>query len=165
MRHLLASLPLLVACQPVQVTHSEEFGKQAIYLPAPSPSQINVDIAMGVYRINRPENCLWPIFIPKIAERGLTNSKGNEPKEVYIGPAAFRSWAVLGSTLAHEIEVHCNQNVNLIILKDLLGLPGTAKAEGEAYGYELAHAKRFGLSVKEMIEIRRTVLINYPTQK
>jgi hypothetical protein len=81
---------------------------------------------------------------------------------VLIGPAAFDSWALLGSTLAHEILVHCQQNFFLISVMDLLHLDGTGAAERQAYEYELSHAQQFGLSEDDQELVAATVAYYYP---
>src|SRR5690606_25474533 len=82
-----------------------------------------------------------------------------------IGPSAFASWALLGSTLAHEIEVHCHQNFTLIRLFDIAGWEGTENAEREAYAHELAHADRFGLTSDDRYSIAQTLQYYYPERK
>ena len=81
-----------------------------------------------------------------------------------IGPAAFASWSLLGSTLAHELEVHCRQNFTLIRMQDLMGAQGTLKAERDAYAHELAHAERFNLSKIERMNIQATMDFYYPKE-
>ena len=84
--------------------------------------------------------------------------------EVTVGPAAFESWGLLGSTLAHELEVHCQQNFTYIRLLDLLGLDGTLKAEREAYQHELSNAGRFHLGEVERENIKATMDFYYPVE-
>jgi hypothetical protein len=85
--------------------------------------------------------------------------------KVFVGPTAFSSWGMLGSTLAHEVEVHCRQNFPLIVLKDQLGLDGTVEAEREAYEYEIQNAGRFGLDHRDQNLIAATVEYYYPREK
>lgn len=71
---------------------------------------------------------------------------------VQIGDTAFRSAAWLGSSIAHEVEVHVN--------RQLAASPPDARAgemvgdEIEAYDFEIASAARFGLNDQELSEVR-----------
>ncbi|NRA64049.1 MAG: hypothetical protein HRU19_06165 [Pseudobacteriovorax sp.] len=137
----------------------------AIQLPSTKPklSQESVDIALAMYNIEVPSNVKKPYYDPTFEDRGLTTLRGWGKKlEVSVGPAAFESWALLGSTLAHEIEVHCKQNFTAIRIQDLVGLDGTSNAEREAYSHELSNAERFGLSDKEAASIEATMNFYYP---
>ena len=64
---------------------------------------------------------------------------------------------MLGSTLAHEAEVHGRQNRIAIAVKESLGLDAVVAAEREAYEYELANARRFGLTKDEKARIAATL--------
>ena len=113
----------------------------------PSPSQSDLNQALEAFNIRIPKNVKGPFFSSKLEDRGLTIRKGvMSDAIVYVGADAFSSWALLGSTLAHEIEVHCRQNFLAIHFQNISGFDGTGYAEREAYGYELAHAERFGLT-------------------
>jgi hypothetical protein len=81
---------------------------------------------------------------------------------VYIGRDAFENWSVLGSTLGHEIEIHCQQSFFMIHLFDLFGFDGTGEAERQAYLYELANAERFGLGQYDQNLILSTMSYFYP---
>lgn len=132
----------------------------------PSLSQESIDIALVMFDIRIPPNAMHPVFDPELEDRGLTTLRGWGRKlEVTIGPAAFASWGLLGSTLAHELEVHCQQNFAMIRLQDLFGLEGTANAEREAYIHELNNAERFHLSNVERVNIQATMDFYYPTNK
>jgi len=72
---------------------------------------------------------------------------------VKLDASAFDSGAGrLGSTLAHEIEVHVNEQLE----KDRWyeGKVGADLNQVEAYDHQLATAERFGLSDEEVEEIR-----------
>jgi len=71
---------------------------------------------------------------------------------VELDPGAFDSAGELGSTLAHEIEIHVNEQLE----KDRWHNGEVSKAlnQVEAYDHELANAERFGLSDEEVEEIR-----------
>ena len=127
------------------------------------PSVENIDLAMSIFAIDRPKKLLGPKLNLNISDRGLTfGSSLNESKEVEIGPPAFTSWSILGSTLGHEIEVHCKQSFGLIWMSELFHLQGTVIAERQAYEYEENNAMRFGLSGFEKSQIKATKEYHYP---
>ncbi len=160
----------------------------------PIPSQEDLEIALALYSIDVPNYLSKPVFDPDLEDRGLTTgSTLHGPNSVYAGPAAFTSWAILGSTLGHEIEVHGRQNFLAIALQDdffrlvanisqsgfalasivrttdkpawnMCNGCGTLQAEREAYGYEIANANRFGLSHEEVRLIRQVMDTYYPDQ-
>jgi hypothetical protein len=132
----------------------------------PSPSQSDINQALEAFDIRIPKNVKGPFFSSKLEDRGLTIRKGvMSDAVVYVGAEAFSSWALLGSTLAHEIEVHCRQNFLAIHFQNISGFDGTGHAEREAYGYELAHAERFGLTVYERDLISSTMMYFYPKRQ
>jgi hypothetical protein len=132
----------------------------------PSPSQSDINQALEAFDIRIPKNVKGPFFSSKLEDRGLTIRKGvMSDAVVYVGNDAFSSWALLGSTLAHEIEVHCRQNFLAIHFQNISGFDGTGYAEREAYGYELAHAGRFGLTVYERDLISSTMMYFYPKRQ
>ena len=129
----------------------------------PELDQASVDLALAMYNIHVPSHVSPPKFDSNLEDRGLTTLRGWGKKlEVAVGPAAFESWGLLGSTLAHEIEVHCHQNFTVIQLKDMVGMGGTSEAEREAYMHELEHAHRFDLSNSEYESIEATMNFYYP---
>jgi len=124
----------------------------------PYPSQASITTAMQVFQIKKSPRCKYPQFKRDVFDRGQTIFGGLLWQGiVLIGPPAFSSWGMLGSTLAHEIEVHCNQNHLFYTAIDMIGLDGHRFAEEAAYGYEISNAKRFGLNPFEMSEIEATV--------
>jgi len=132
----------------------------------PVAGQEAIDLAMTYYKISKPSDANAPLFDSELKDRGLTvKSSWFGKTQVYIGPSAFANWAMLGSTLAHEVEVHCNQNFPMIFIKDRLGLDGTSDAEREAYRYEITNASRFGLSGRDAGLIAATVEYYYPRGK
>jgi hypothetical protein len=129
----------------------------------PNLSQESIRLAMVHFNIERPEAVLEPKLDLGLADRGLTIRKGAwQPPVVAIGPDAFASWPLLGSTLAHELEIHCKQNLVAIHIMNLTGLNGTTIAEREAYDYELNQANRFGLSPYDRDLIKSTADYYYP---
>jgi len=134
-------------------------------LPATPPplTQESIDLALSYYNIRIPVGTSHPRLDLDLADRGLTlRSLAFSDAIVTIGPAAFESWALLGSTLAHEIEVHCQQNFAIIFLMDAVGLDGTGEAERQAYLHELKNAPRFGLNVVDRRLIEETMAYFYP---
>lgn len=156
----------------------------------PVPSQADLDLALVLYSVKVPRGITAPLFDPELEDRGLTTgSTVSGPQRVTIGPAAFSSWSLLGSTLAHEAEVHGQQNFFRIVFEDEFfgalttwtqsglalagrspGLEGsrvcldcgTLRAEREAYEYEISQAWRFGLSDEEVRLIRQVMETYYP---
>jgi len=147
----------------------EQFAKElrAVNVVPPSTkpalTQESIDIALALFDIKVPNNTQHPRLDMTLEDRGLTTLNGWGSKlEVTIGPAAFTSWALLGSTLAHEVEVHCRQNFALIRMKDVMGLEGTQQAEREAYLHELANSERFHLKTADQLNIKATMDYYYP---
>jgi hypothetical protein len=133
---------------------------------SPELNQASIDLALSMYNIKIPDNVGKPHLDLSMTDRGRTTLYGYTGElEVAVGPNAFASWALLGSTLAHELEVHCRQNFALIRLLDSMGLQGTESAEREAYQHELNYRKRFGLSNEEVIVITETMDYFYPETK
>ncbi len=132
----------------------------------PEMSQASVELALELYGIEVPDNTNDPILDMSLEDRGSTmRSLGGDYALVKVGPAAFESWSILASTLAHEIEVHCRQSFPLIYALDVLGLEGTVIAERQAYQYELENAKRFGLNNSEALLIKNTLDFYYSHSK
>lgn len=79
-----------------------------------------------------------------------------------IGPGAFTSWGKLGETLAHEVEVHCNQNWWKSITDKIFSDDSTPILEREAYIYTILDHKRFHLTNDEVMDTLTTMLFQYP---
>lgn len=136
-----------------------------VRVPAEGPrvTQESVDLAMLFYGIRLPPGAEAPLLDRELKDRGLTTRGAFFQKaRVTIGPAAFSSWSLLGSTLAHELEVHCRQNFLAIWIMDLVGLSGTDEAERQAYAHELRNARRFGLDIADAELIAETMDYYYP---
>lgn len=143
-----------------------EAGDLSVPEGRPMPGQEAIDLAMEIYNISRPADAEHPVFDAELKDRGLTvKSSWLGKTQVSIGPSAFSSWGMLGSTLAHEVEIHCRQNFAMIYMRDQLGLNGTAEAEREAYRHEILNAERFGLSGRDRTLITATVEYYYPRGK
>ena len=132
------------------------------YRSIPMPAQTSIDIAMKRYNIKAPKGITGPFLNPLLADRGLTTFRISGPTMVEIGPAAFSSWSLLGSTLAHEIEVHAGRTLMGIRVEMVLGLTSEADLEREAYLYEINNANRFGLSKEEISSIKYTMRNYFP---
>ena len=129
----------------------------------PEIGQDSIDLAMVLYGIEVPKGVTRPEFDRELHDRGMTTRGAFFGQaRVTIGPAAFTSWGLLGSTLAHELEVHCRQNFLAIYLLDLVGLDGTGEAERQAYAHELKQARRFGLDIPDAEMIAETMNFYYP---
>lgn len=129
----------------------------------PSLGQESINIAISVFSIDVPASANYPKFRSQLTDRGLsTREPWAKRINVDIGPSAFTSWALLGSTLAHELEVHCTQNFLLINLLDTIGLDGTGAAERQAYMHEINNAKRFNLGKNDTELIAATMNYYYP---
>jgi hypothetical protein len=140
-----------------------------VNLPAGRPviGQAAIEFAMRAFAIKMDSDSITgPFYDSSLEDRGMTLRRGlASPAVVMIGREAFASWGLLGSTLAHEIEVHCRQNFLAIHLQNLAGFDGTGAAEREAYRYELVNAERFGLGHYDRELIRSTMTYFYPEQE
>lgn len=72
---------------------------------------------------------------------------------VKVGEASLKSPGWLASSIAHETEVHVNNQLNEG--KWYTGPEGSALQEVEAYDYEIANADRFGLSDEEVEKLKK----------
>ena len=120
-------------------------------------------IAISAYSIKIPEHIQYVKFNKDLMDRGMIiGDWSNKNAKIYIGQPAFSSWAILGSTIAHEAEVHGSQSFLAIGLLDLIFNRGIISAETVAYNYEISNSKRFGLSKKEIAEIEHTKNHHFP---
>lgn len=150
----------------IRATFMAELRKTQVQVPdtLPEISQASIDLALEMYQIKIPEQTQHPELDPNLADRGITIKRaGHDFFEVFVGPAAFTSWGLLGSTLAHELEIHANQSFLAIFILEKLGFSATAEAERMAYDYELMLADYFGLSAYDRISIAETRDYYYPT--
>lgn len=161
-----------------------------IPLSLPPQNQESIETALTLFSIQVPNTVEGPSYDSELSDRGLTTGGLVLPqKSVTVGPSAFTSWAVLGSTLAHELEVHVPQSFFVVVAqdhlsqwtfearriagkifpsfapsaKDLFENDGTWKAERDAYMHEIKNAKRFGLSEDELASIWRVMNYFYPS--
>lgn len=158
-------------------------------LSSPDIGQESLEIGLVMYSIQRDSNVEGPEFDPQLNDRGLTTGGVILPqKRVTIGAAAYTSWGVLGSTLAHEIEVHVPQSFLKVVAvdsfkqwslsarrflakvfpavqpspKEMFENDGTLSAERDAYMHEIRNSKRFGLTQEELRSIWRVMDFYYP---
>lgn len=122
----------------------------------PTISDESVQMAIEAFSIKAPKTCL-PIKINKDATtyRGITERRAWwDSAKVTLGAPAFSSWAILGSTLAHEIEAHCAQPFAIFHALDAIHSDlGTSLAEVLAYNIEAKQKDRFNLSESEVHEV------------
>lgn len=149
------------ALRPPESFDSQSIASEATREPLtgrPSLGQADIDRALSHFRIAVPAGVPAPIYDADLMDRGQTNWQPFAGvTSVKIGPAAFASWALLGSTLSHEVEVHCRQNLLYIATGDTFGLPTKLAAEREAYRFEIDGAERFGLDAEELELIAATL--------
>jgi hypothetical protein len=148
-----------------EVKFSDELAKIPVEPPLarPTVSQQSIDLALMMFGIQVPKNAYQPVLDRELRDRGLTTRNAFlEKAKVSVGSAAFASWSLLGSTLAHELEVHCQQNFFMIFVLDSLGFDGTGLAERQAYNHELQNRRRFGLEQIDADLIYDTMAYYYP---
>jgi hypothetical protein len=124
----------------------------------PEISNQSIQVALFVYDIKIPSICNYPILIKDSVPgiRATTTIHGFKVRDVLVYPAAFDSWNLLGSTLAHELEVHCKQSV---IEHSIFALfrgeeYSIARFEVEAYQHEIDNAERFKSSLEHIHECK-----------
>ncbi len=170
---VMAALTLIVVTMGVVMARGslaaqEDFRKNMSQIQVTPPSepprlnQESIDIALALFNIPVPEGVEHPALDLTIADRGLTTLTNRGKLLVTVGPGAFTSWGLLGSTLAHELEVHCQQNFTMIRFMDFFGFEGTHNAEREAYHHELSQADRFFLTPDDRLSIAQTMEYFYP---
>jgi hypothetical protein len=134
----------------------------------PPVSQESIDIAVKSFKIKIP----WNTFHPKLDKQMSRNILGLSYTNallnycvVTIGPQAFESWGQLGTTLAHEIEVHCNQNHVQAVWDTINNRSPITRLEREAYTYTLLSERRFYLTDREYMGILMVMEYHYPKIK
>ncbi len=151
-----------ITTHTIPISHQINENKKAITPPINNESIIT---ALAIYQIQIPENVEMPILDLSLNDRGLTSLNGWGKKlQITIGPAAFISWALLGSTLAHELEIHCQQKMIKYRAIEMLGFYNLSKslAERPAYNHEIKFAQRFGLTNEEVKKISTVRDYFYP---
>lgn len=143
----------------------KDFNEVLVLPPSSAPplTQESIDLALLFFGIEVPPDAEHPQLDRDLVDRGITVKPTLYGKnKVSIGPEAFTSWAILGSTLAHELEVHCQQSFLGVWILDLLGLDGTHLAERVAYLHEIKNKNRFKLKIDEEAMIAETLDFYYP---
>lgn len=151
--------------------------KVHVSLPNPSISYKSIREAISLYSIDVRGTDIS--FNPTLSDRAIIDL-GTTPYKVEVGPLAFRSWGVLGSTLAHETEIHARQSIiwglfanyisavvnwiRGISLPEHLSLVGDTILEREAYLFEIHSGERFGLSQDEISATQDLVDYFYPVE-
>lgn len=130
----------------------------------PVPGDASIDEAVRRFSIRVPEESVI-MFNKGRKERAITmtsSREGGKGAFVILGPGAFTSWALLGSTLAHELEVHAHQDIPGAQKLTELDLPGGIyQMEIDAYHYEINQRQRFGTSDYEVENYMRAWLKEY----
>ena len=126
--------------------------------------QAAIDRAIAVYAIDVRAVPTGVHYSPhgRMRDRdGATLVDRDGTLRVQIGDGAFRSAGWLGSTIAHEVEVHVNRQV----AKGRRPSPSDEQAawldEVEAYDFELASEARFGLRPEESRQVRQRRTVFY----
>ncbi len=115
--------------------------------------QAAIQRAIDIYRIDVTHVPFGVIYSPhgNMRDReGATFLDQDGIVRVEIGDEAFANASRLGSTIAHEVEVHVNRQIANGIHDPPNDEQGTLIQEVEAYDYELLNKDRFGLSVDEL---------------
>ena len=94
---------------------------------------------------------------------GVTLVDGDGTVRVQVGDAGFRSAGCLGSTIAHEVEVHVDRQIAKGVRDPAGDEQGVAMHEIEAYDHELASQARFGLDEDELRLVRQRRAAFYRT--
>ena len=151
----------------------------------PPENQESIDAAVEMYSIQVPLWVKGPILDVTSEDRGhMYGGISQGRRLVTIGLPAFSSWGLLGSTIAHEAEIHANQSFIALAAKITMGKlsfglrakaafvfpalkptnletmsldDGYVAAEREAYSHELKSAKRFSLTPHEVRGIEYTL--------
>jgi hypothetical protein len=130
----------------------------------PSISQESIDKAIENFEIHVPLFALHPRL-----DLHMRDAVGQAYLQYFyhicktaIGPGAFTSWGMLAAVIAHEVEVHCNQNLWLAGFEATLGKSSILKLERQAYMYTLLEAKRFQLTDSEILSINSVMEYYYP---
>ena len=130
----------------------------------PGVSQESIDKAIKNFEIKVPLFALYPRLDEQMFHangQAYLMSLFHICKPT-IGPGAFSSWGKLASTIAHEVEVHCNQNLWRAQIDELTGNSVVSKLEREAYMYTILDAKRFQLTENEIMTLTLTMETYYP---
>lgn len=131
----------------------------------PYPSNESIKGAIEIFNIKVPSYTSYEYSNDNDpTTRGTANYDGRNCY-VHINNIAFEDWQILGSTLAHEIEIHCRQSPTVVALTRMLLLDAESIYERSAYQYELDNRERFGLSDDQAGGIKAAMNYFYPVKK
>jgi hypothetical protein len=136
---------------PREPTLKRRYGE--LLLRAARLKQSAIRRAIATYRIDVSRLHLGVSYSPHGDMRdreGATYLDEDGTVRVEIGDEAFASAARLGSTIAHEVEVHVNRQIAKGVYYPSTDEQGTLIQEVEAYDHELASKDRFELGADEL---------------
>jgi hypothetical protein len=150
-----------------------------VHLSPPVCGEQAIQTAISIFSIDTSGANIC--FDPTIWDRGIITLGMDGRMQVDIGTPACSSWASLGSTIAHETEVHAKQvwavgiaiNVVSRAINCFRGVRiadheepvGSTRFEREAYLFEIESRDRFGLSDDEVDSIFSTMNFYYPEER
>ena len=141
-----------------ELAKTEQAGRPALLGRVARLKQAAIRRAVEVYGIDLRRVASGVQYSPhgNMREReGATILDADGTIRVVIGDSAFRSAAWLGSTIAHEIEVHVDRQIARGVHYPPSNEEGTLIQEVEAYDHELAGTDRFGLSQDEIRSLKQ----------
>ncbi len=115
---------------------------------AANTKQDAIDEAIKVYNIDTSKTTSVK-YDSSVSGEAVTTSDG----KVSVGDDAFRDPAWLGSSVAHETEIHVSEQAKKGNWYN--GTQGTAIQEVEAYDHEIANGERFGTSEENMKDLKK----------
>jgi hypothetical protein len=133
-------------------------GARELVVPCARLKQAAIDHAITAFHIDVRAASTGVHYSPhgSMREReGATYVDRDGTYRVEIGDAAFRSAGWLGSTIAHEVEVHVNRQVAQGGHRTASDEETVSIDEIQAYDYELASQARFGLAADELARVRQ----------
>lgn len=126
--------------------HARELAADARRREARGLKQEAIVLAVAAYGVDITH-------VKSLLYDGYEDSETDDQGNVTIGKGAFTSPGELASTIAHESEVHVNQQ--LVKGRNYEGNEGRALNEVQAYDWEIMNAPRFGLTKEQVAGLRR----------
>ena len=126
--------------------------------------QTAIDHAIVTYGINVRAVPMGVHYAPhgRMRDReGATILDRDGTVRVQIGDLAFASAGWLGSTIAHEVEVHVNRQIAMGRHAPASDEEGASIEEIEAYDFEIANQARFGVQPDEEKLVHRRRMAFY----
>jgi hypothetical protein len=127
-------------------------GERGLVVRAAQLKEAAVQRALATYGIDTRAVTAGVHYSPQGNMRdreGATLVDRDGTLRVLVGDGAFRSAAWLGSSIAHEVEVHVNRQIAQGRYARGGDETSAAIEEIEAYDHELASDRRFGLDASE----------------